>query len=393
MTMKSNPSHNRLLPRELKWKLRLFLLLVVFSLSFSNAFHPSSASQKAKANQSCRYKHHHHRQPPTLSSFAIFAAKGFGASAPKKKAPNQKAILKQLTKTYGGTSSEQIARGTQQIMNQRMKRLSAPLQLALQLFQQSQQWNFRVQDLSVSEQTKVLSPEDVQGAARAKEELEKLMTEEGLTKKDLHNLLQVMTWDASADAKAARSVTGTMPRDIQLRLETASEIVAEAVGSDGRCLDVGCGFGVMVPFLAKAGIDLNQMYGIDLSPEMIRNANELHAGVTFEAGDFFQYTPPQEKLFEAVIFCSSLHDLPDTMAALDKAVSLLQPGGKLVLLHAQGASHVINQVKLNPVLVPRGLATISELEALEGVRVLVAPATTKSKEESKDGYLAVLERV
>jgi 2-polyprenyl-3-methyl-5-hydroxy-6-metoxy-1,4-benzoquinol methylase len=36
-----------------------------------------------------------------------------------------------------------------------------------------------------------------------------------------------------------------------------------------------CGFGVLVPSLTKAGVDQKQIYGVDLSPEMIRNAQEF----------------------------------------------------------------------------------------------------------------------
>ena len=128
---------------------------------------------------------------------------------------------------------------------------------------------------------------------------------------------------------------------------------------------------------------------------MIRNAQKLHGNeVTFVSGDFFQYQLPfDEDGFASVLFCSSLHDMPDVMGAIEKSISLLRKGGKLVLLHAQGASHVNQQVKSNHVMVPRGLPTVEELQAIEGVKLIMEPADAKSKEESRDGYLAVLERI
>ena len=75
---------------------------------------------------------------------------------------------------------------------------------------------------------------------------------------DRHEIwLRKNNMDASADAKAARAITGDMPKDIVERVDKACEIVAEAVqaaGSDGKCLDVGCGYGVLVPHLTECGV-------------------------------------------------------------------------------------------------------------------------------------------
>jgi hypothetical protein len=73
----------------------------------------------------------------------------------------------------------------------------------------------------------------------------------------------------------------------------------------------------------------------------------MYPGANFEAADFFQYDPaPFTTKFESIIFCSALHDLPDMMGALEKAAKdLLVDGGTMVVLHAQGASHVLNQVR------------------------------------------------
>ena len=319
-------------------------------------------------------------------------AKGFGASkekSTKSKKPNKKTIVKQLQKTYGGTSPEDIARGTQRIIDRRLKGLPPHFQIAVQLYQQLQQWNYRLQGMTVLQQAN-LPTQEMDGANRAQEELDRLMNEHDFTTTDLHNLLQVATWDASADAKAARSVTGNMPIDIERRVQRGCDVVGEAVADDGRCLDVGCGFGVMLPYLRKAGVSLKQIHGIDLSPEMIRNAESLNPGASWEAGDFFQYQPDFK--FDSILFCSSLHDLPDPMEALQKAGALLNPGGKIVIIHPQGASHVQNQVRSNPVLVQRGLPSSSELSDLDGLELEIEPAVAKSQQEAKSGYLAVLKK-
>eukprot|EP00977_Amphora_coffeiformis_P024988 scaffold17828_cov168-Amphora_coffeaeformis.AAC.5 len=334
--------------------------------------------------------------------------KGFGATSKTKKKPSKKAVLKRIEKLYGGTSGPQIAQATQQRIETAMRQLPPHFQMATQLYQQLQTWDARLSTMTVLQQTTQISPAEMEGAQRAREELQRIYDEHGISEVDLRNTFQKITWDASADAKAARSITGDMPAAIAERVDRACAMVAETVGSNGRCLDVGCGFGVLVPYLTEPRrLQPCQIYGIDLSPEMIRNAQELHgsssaSGPTFEAVDFLKdYQPPPDEdgkgTFEAVMFCSALHDMPDMDATLAKAWSLVKPGGgRLFVLHAQGASHVAQQSRANPVLVPRGLPTAQDYQEamktwLEGARLVVAPAQTRDEEE-KDGYLAVLEK-
>jgi 2-polyprenyl-3-methyl-5-hydroxy-6-metoxy-1,4-benzoquinol methylase len=276
-----------------------------------------------------------------------------------------------------------------------MKQLPPHLQMATQLHQQLQKWNAHMETLSILQQANVPQAE-VDGARRAQEQLERLYQEHDFTERDLHNIFQKVTWDASADAKAARSITGDMPTEIRERVDRACGIVADAVsaaGKDGRCLDVGCGFGALVPSLVSAGVARSQIHGVDLSEEMIRNANELHAGCHFEAADFYQYEDADG--FDAIILCASLHNLPDPVGAIKKAASLLRPSGTLVLVHPQGASHVAKQAQSNPILVKRGLPDASELRSLSedvGLRLTGEPAPSNSPRETSQGYLAVLEK-
>jgi 2-polyprenyl-3-methyl-5-hydroxy-6-metoxy-1,4-benzoquinol methylase len=324
---------------------------------------------------------------------------GFGSKASSgPKQINKKDVIKKVQKKYGGTTPQDIARATQQRIEADMQSLPPHVYAATQLYQQLQKWNAHMSNISILQHAN-LAPEELDGARRAQEELERLYREHDFTQDDLHNVFQRITWDASADAKAARSITGNMPKDIAARVDRACEIVAEAVlaaGTGGRCLDVGCGFGVLVPSLLKAGIAPAQIYGVDLSTEMIRNGREFHWGVNFEASDFLKdyQDSAEEAGFDSIIFCSALHDLPDSVAALKKASSLLRPNGKLVIVHAQGASHVAKQVNANPVLVKRGLPDAEELRTLDlgGLELAVEPAKAGSIQETKDGYLAVLQR-
>ena len=315
---------------------------------------------------------------------------GFGAPATTPKKTSHKDVAIRIAQQYGGTTAADIVRGTQQRIDKAMASLPSHLQVATQLYQELQTWNARLATLSVLEHAN-LPPQELDGARRAQEELERIFQEHDLTRDDLHNIFQQITWDASADAKAARAMTGTMSKEITDKVDRACRIVAEAVGPKGRCLDVGCGYGVLVPHLTQCGLTASQIYGVDLSPEMIRNGKEQHRGVNFEASDFQKYTSDDD--FDAIIFCSSLHDLPNVKKALNRAASLLRPQGKLVVVHPQGAAHVARQNTANPVMVHDTLPDAEKLKTMVGelgLEIEKEPAKSGSSQEENEGYLAVL---
>lgn len=365
---------------------------------------------------------------------------GFGVAAKKnasKKQPgsapvSKEDVAKRIKAAYGGTSQQDIAAGTQRRIEASWRQLPDHLQLAAQLYQKLTLWDDRLSRMSLLEQAKIPTS-DAEGAERAREELEGLLNRHNFTKADLHNVFQRITWDSSADAKAARALVGaSMQDDVRRRIDRACSIVAASVveregpGENDekrdststrrrRCLDVGCGYGVLVPHLLEAGVGPQQIVGVDLSPQMIRNAREQHGGGVgrssssggapqpqFVACDFveeFQEDPDGGPGFDAIMFCSSLHDMPDPIRALQKAGELLNRGGVLVIVHPQGAGHVLNQRFQNPTLVRRGLPDAAELEGLTKTAVLPSfelvtpPAPAGSAEESDQGYLAVLRKM
>ena len=319
---------------------------------------------------------------------------GFGAKPPtKSKKHSKQAVMKKLQQAYGGTSTQEIAIATQRRIDQALQTLPPHMYMAVELYKQLKQWDSQLARLSILQQANI-DDQEMQGAQRARSELANIMHEHSLTPDDIHNILQKATWDASADAKAARSLTGEMPTAIIQRVDRACDMLAKAInGQDGRCLDVGCGYGVLTPHLLKAGIQRHQIHGVDLSEQMIRNALEFHPGIDFRASDFInQYA--DENGFDGIIFCSALHDFPDPMAAIRKAACLLKSKGILVIVHPQGGLHVTNQAAANPVLVRRGLPDAGELESLGnmGLELVRAPADAGSIRDGDEGYLAVLQK-
>lgn len=392
--------------------------VVSLSLPFATAFLPEAAS----------------RIPSTKSittsapqSIPLFMA-GFGSSAspsPKNKKKGKKGKTKtasespaqvqqrwanKMKKVYGGISTEAIAAGTEKRIKYLMENsLDEPVQKALELREIVQMFERRISGMGPEEIRQRYSKEDLETAIQNRRTFEEHMATHDLAEGDLQVAMQKLTWDASADAKACRSVTGKMPATFKNRVTKAAEIAHEATDTESLVLDVGCGYGVLVPFLKKAGFKANQIHGVDLSSEMIGHARSFYPDVaskgSFEAADFFADTDDDHKnKYRSVIFCSSLHDLPDPKRALLKAREDLldsKQGSRLVIVQPQGASHVLNQSKQNSLMVPRGLPTSAELnewlcedgEDAERPRMTLVhePAEPKSQGEVREGYLAVLE--
>lgn len=102
------------------------------------------------------------------------------------------------------------------------------------------------------------------------------------------------------------------------------------LGAEDRLLDVGCGTGAASRSAASVTASV---VGIDLSPEMIRQARELASGlanVHFEIADS-EHLPFDDGAFTAVVCSNSFHHYPDPGRAVREMTRVLAPGGRLVL--------------------------------------------------------------
>ena len=90
-----------------------------------------------------------------------------------------------------------------------------------------------------------------------------------------------------------------------------------------RLLEVGCGKGELALELQNLGY---QIIAVDADPGAVEQARSL--GI-----DARQVTWPdfEEEPFDAVLFTRSLHHNPPLAEALEKARSLLKPGGKIII--------------------------------------------------------------
>jgi ubiquinone/menaquinone biosynthesis C-methylase UbiE len=92
-------------------------------------------------------------------------------------------------------------------------------------------------------------------------------------------------------------------------------------------LDVGCGTGAITAALARHGI---QATGVDVVPDFVRIARELHPSTAFEVGDA-ESLPFAAENFTFVTLASVLEHVRDWRLTLAEAARVLAPGGVLYL--------------------------------------------------------------
>jgi len=314
----------------------------------------------------------------------------------------------ELAERYGGD----IGKGTQERIQAALESLEPQLREAADLYKAVTQFDALVAPMTPADRKRLIAPVQSQMAEDDRKKLKSIMGEHGLSDIEVHNVYQRITWDAAADAKATQAdiVGNRMKSDLQERITKACAVVVDATESEeatGKVLDVGCGHGAIVRSLVDAGLGEPDMYvGIDLSGEMVKAAVDRYGsarngrtgkGRVFIADDFYTYDFGGDGVFDSVVFCSTLHDLPEMESAIAKAGALLRPrGGKLIVVHAQGASHVLGQHRANPVMVNRALPTAKEWASMLddhtewGLTLECMPADSMSDREEKEGYLAIL---
>lgn len=104
---------------------------------------------------------------------------------------------------------------------------------------------------------------------------------------------------------------------------------ADRVRGAGTVADLGCGPGHVARYLADGGADV---FGLDLSPEMVAQARALHPGIPFVVGEFTSLDADDGAWAGAVAYYSLIH-LPrgSVAAALREVARALRPGAPLLV--------------------------------------------------------------
>jgi SAM-dependent methyltransferase len=115
---------------------------------------------------------------------------------------------------------------------------------------------------------------------------------------------------------------------------------ADDVRGRGMVYDLGCGPGQTTAFLHGFGVEVR---GLDLSPELVREARERNPGVVFEQGDMLALPILDAALAGVTAFYAIVHfSKDDLQRAFTEMHRALQPGGRLLLAFhiGEGSIHV-----------------------------------------------------
>ena len=139
-------------------------------------------------------------------------------------------------------------------------------------------------------------------------------------------------WDAEAAGFDEAADHGL--RDDTVRAAWRELLLGALPPAPARVADLGSGTGTLALLLAGHGYIVD---GVDISPEMVRLAQEKAAGdtaVRFTEGD--ASAPPLDPASYDVVLCRHvLWAMPDPAATLGRWIDLLVPGGRLLLVEGR----------------------------------------------------------
>jgi len=125
--------------------------------------------------------------------------------------------------------------------------------------------------------------------------------------------------------------------DLQERRLHIQRLLGSLLAADTtrlRVLDLGCGTGDVLQGVSR---DRVCVVGVDLAPEMVAVAAQVHPEDRFAACDAAR-TPFRPGTFDVVVSAGVLEYVPDAFAVLRGAHGLLRPGGHLILSMPNRAS-------------------------------------------------------
>lgn len=117
-----------------------------------------------------------------------------------------------------------------------------------------------------------------------------------------------------------------LERAIRIVRDARAREVANAAGTPGRILDVGCGRGLMLAALRRMGWEC---VGTEIDPGLAESVRRLHGFEVLEA--WGPELPFPDASFDAVTFWHSLEHTARPLRTLEEAARILRPGGLLIV--------------------------------------------------------------
>ncbi|MET9092975.1 class I SAM-dependent methyltransferase [Streptomyces cyaneofuscatus] len=139
------------------------------------------------------------------------------------------------------------------------------------------------------------------------------------------------SYDAIAPAYAELSRGELAAKPLERGLLSVFAELAAAGGGGLPVADVGCGTGRVTAHLSELGLGLD-VFGIDLSPQMLAVARQEHPGLRFEEGSMLGLGLPDGSLGGLLAWYSTIHvpdeELPRVFAEFHR---VLAPGAPVQL--------------------------------------------------------------
>ena len=123
------------------------------------------------------------------------------------------------------------------------------------------------------------------------------------------------SYDTGFAGRASRKFYDLVQREVRTRQDT-------------EVLDVGCGTGALLGLIARTTRIVG--YGVDVEPEMIRQAKKRHPQMTFALAPC-DHLPFDDARFDVVIACMAFHHFASKDGFAAEAARVLKPGGILCI--------------------------------------------------------------
>jgi len=132
-----------------------------------------------------------------------------------------------------------------------------------------------------------------------------------------------------AEAWIADSLSGRDEMRVSFIFPYLKEIISQS-SDDSKILDVGCGWGIAVPYL-KLG---QKYYGIDVTTDFFDYVKKKYPerDLVLQYGALPGPFDFEDGFFDLIICSMSLHTVEDLSSSIDNLFSKLKPSGKLVII-------------------------------------------------------------
>lgn len=171
---------------------------------------------------------------------------------------------------------------------------------------------------------------------------------------------------AEAQREYFRSRVSVFLQKIPEEILARTRKIAESAGLNegSQVLDVGTGTGALIVHFLELGVKQENITGVDLSEEMLKNARERFPKVHFIKADILDADTVigQANQFDAVFFNACFGNIFDQKLALQKTQALLRSGGSIIISHPLGKRFVKALHDSDPEIVPY---LLPEKEALD----------------------------